>query len=263
MIFKTILYAYSSVLACVLLFFIIKMTLSGFRKSWAITRILVVITLIGPAQILSPLAIIGYFFDRVPILRWLTWFVMDDSRFDRQHPLGGYSNDYFIFLKDRGRLTENFRTALQWHLGRNRVYNLLNCFSVPFVPFEIYKGNNNIHSVEFTSDELYRKTDNVYQKWLHQDGPWVIMAGLKYVPIDPLDDPWQVNAGDAISKKTSVLGHGGMYYMIKRWTSYRYSSCNERKILWLFPRWLTIKFGTNSSRYIPLTVKIQRIKPWE
>ncbi len=264
-ILNIVLTIYLIVLGLIALNFLIFLLLYGVKKSWSVTRwLLQTIGVITPAQILCVLSILGYWFDRVKALRWITWVAMDDSRFNKNNE-SGYANDYWVFIQDAGKTKETYWIFLKWHIGRNRTHNIADLFKVP--NSDRYNadgkkiGNNFIAEVEFISDNLY-KNGVSFNQAVVQDGNWVTMAGLKYIPKREGDDIWQVNKGDIISRKTSILGDGGIWYGVGNWLGWRWSYCKEVKFMFFWKRWRTIKIGYNSSRPV-ITMKHQRIKTWE
>jgi len=248
------------ILAILYLSFLIYMiVLHGFRKTWGVIRYTLVYIVLIPAQILSLLFPISWVLRGLGKWSLIFWLVMDDGRFDKtKTKQNGYANDYWVYIKARGKIRETFLIALEWHVRRNRIYNLLELFAVPQTDFKV--GNNDIHSVEFVIDKLYK--NNKRKTKVKQDGLWVASAGLKYIPKDKNDDPWQVNQGDTISIKTSILGTGFIWYYVGRWLSFRYSQCRVVKYPFIKPYYRTLKFGTNAKRYT-FTIKHQQIKNWK
>ncbi len=231
---------YKIILALVGLNFLVFLVLYGFKKSWAVTRWLLIYTVIAPAQLLSLLFPFAWIFRFMG--KWNPfWIVMDDSRIDKTKD-SGYANDYWVVIQDAGKTKETFWIAFWWHIKRNRVYNLLNLFKVP--DSTMYNsdgkkiGNNFINNVDFISNNLYKNDKN--KTPIAQDGNWVTMAGLKYIPKRKGDDIFQVNQGDEISIKTSIIGKGGMFYGVGNWLSFRWSYCKIVNYLF-FKRCLTIK----------------------
>jgi len=254
---------YKVLLALIVLNFLVFWLLYGFRKSWAVTRWLGLFILIMTAQPLALLFPIAWVLKGLGKKALLFWWVMDDSRFDEKG-WNGYANDYWIFIQDRKKTKETFLIALSWHIGRNRVYNLVNLFKVPnserFNSDGKLIGNNFIRDVEYISDNLH-KNDKDKTKMI-QDGNWVVMAGLKYIPARKEDDIYQANAGEILSIKTSIIGDGGIWYGVVNWHSFRWSYCKEVKHLFFWKRWRTIKIGTNSNRPV-IVIKHQKIKQWQ
>ena len=246
-----------------LTFSIYWIVILGFKKTWAINRYALVYLVLFPAQILCLLFPIAW------LLRGLGkwnpfWIVMDDTRFEISDKniedgfFNVYANDYWVYIQDRNRTEETFKIAIEWHIRRNRVWNLQEIFSVPKTDFKL--GNNDIHVTDFEIDNLYK--NNKEKTRVIQDGIWVSSAGLKYIPKRPEDDPYQVNSGDIISIKTSILGTGYIWYTVGRWFSFRYSQCRIVKYPFIKPYYRTVRFGTNGSRY-QFTLKHQNIKPWK
>ena len=169
---------------------------------------------------------------------------MDDSRLTGE--------DYRIWLSDHGAQKETWWLSYKWHM-RNRVWNFNNLFKVK----NWY--DNTWEIMEFVKDELYKNYEPPTK--VQQDLYWVETAGLKFIPQNEIDDIWQVNDGDEISKKTSILGTGFIWYKIGDWYSFRYSQC---KIVnyGFWKGYRTLKFGTNAKRFT-FTMKHQKIKPWK
>lgn len=264
-ILNILLTIYLIVLGLIALNFLIFTLLYGIKKSWSVTRwLLQTIGVIAPAQILSLLSIFGYWLDRWKFTRWITWVAMDDSRFNKDTE-SGYANDYWVVIQDAGKTKETYWIFLQWHIWRNRIHNVSDLFKVP--NSDRYNadgkkiGNNFIDNVGFITDNLYKNGES-FNQLVPQDGNWVVTAGLKYIPKRPEDDIWQVNKGDIISRKTSILGDGGIWYEVGDWLGWRWSYCKEVKFLFFWKRWRTIKLGYNSSRPT-ITMKHQKIKAWQ
>jgi hypothetical protein len=205
-------------------------------KFWAIY------TVIGIAQ---PLALL---FPLAWPLRFLKkwnplWFVLDDTRIGAE--------DYRVYLNDF-----KFKPlgVLSWHVFRNRVWNFTEL--VGSVPRFEGPGNQNIEIIEMITDNL---TDGNGNK-LKQDGPWVMSAGLKYIG-DPGEDPWQINRGEIISKRHSIIGEGEIIYKEGSNEFWRYSSCKLIKPWWSKnKKWRTIFLGCNSKRYA-FNYKFQKNSP--
>lgn len=202
---------------------------------------------------------IAWVIRNIPILKYLGWPWMDDSRFK---PDGSYENDYQIHLDSRGLEKENFAVAYYWHCMRNRVWNIVDAFGIPNHFFDDGKaGNNNIEIVEIIKDDLH-KYDGTPIK---QDTRWVATAQMKYVG-EPGQDPWQVNKGDILSNRTSIIGTGEIIYKVGNWTSWRYSQAKivDYKIfgIRIWKGWRIIKAGTNCCRYM-VAFKHKAIKPWD
>ena len=186
----------------------------------------------------------GWITRNIPYLNKLFWPWMDYSRL--------VGEDYRVWLSNRGATKETWWLAYKWHL-RNKVWNLNNLFKVPN-PYE-----NDWEVVEFVIDNLHK--NNLEQTKVIQDGYWVASAGLKYIPQHEEDNIWQVNEGDVLSKVTSIIGTGYIWYKVGDWYSFRYSQC---KIVnyGVWKGWRTLKMGTNHKRF-SLTMKHQQIKPWK
>lgn len=256
----------------------------GIRKSWVWHRFIFVFFFIGFMQMFSVLSPIAWFALKTKKyiitypLYWLLWFVLDDSRIDKSTE-SGYANDYWVYIQDRGETKETFKIFLKWHFKRNRVWNFLELFKIPQASFKT--GNQKITNVEFIKDNLYKNDDDSTK--VKQDGIYVASAGLKYIPKRVGDNIWQINVGDFISIKTSILGFGFIYYEIiylkngkeKTWYGFRYSRCEYIEFRWIrFKRKLafielytwkgyrTLKLGTNSVRYY-LSLKYQISKEWQ
>ena len=227
------------------------------KKLWSIIRYILVFVFVTPFHLLSPLVVVGYWIDKIPIIRYLVWILMDYTRFDKSKP-SGYSNDYWVYIQDRGKTKETWLIAIEWHIKRNRVWNLHELFAVPKT--EMTVGNQDIHVTQFVVDNLYKNNEDKTR--VIQDGLYVATAGLKYIPKRPEDDIWQVNNGEIISIKTSVLGTGFIWYRIGKWYSFRYSQCKEVKYPFLKPYYRTLRFGTNAKRY-SFTIKHQAVKKWQ
>tara|TARA_R110000796_G_scaffold181330_1_gene297936 strand:- start:82263 stop:83006 length:744 start_codon:yes stop_codon:yes gene_type:complete len=201
----------------------------------------------------------------------LLWWWMDDEREINQ----GWAPDYSSFILRKGghpnNKKENFWIAYKWHT-RNAVWNLKRSkFLVNSTPAEI--GNNNIERANVVTDKLFRlnhddKLRGSHKTRLNQDGLWIQSAGLKFIPKFPWEDKWQVNQGDEISYKTSIIGEGFMWFYAKRKDKlmFRYSQCKivTYKIfgIRIWKGWRTTSLGYDIKSYV-LTVKFQKIKPWK
>jgi hypothetical protein len=201
---------------------------------------------------------------------WLWWW-MDDEREAEE----GWAPDYSSYIISKGgnpnAKKENFWIAWNWHT-RNAVWNLKRSkFLVDSTPAEV--GNNNIEVHSIPIDKLFKlnhgdKLRGNYKTYLKQDTEWVVDAGLKYIPKFPWEDIWQVNSGDEISYRTSILGEGLIWFYAKGKDKlmFRYSECRivEYKIfgIRIWKGWRTIKLGYGSKSYV-MTVKFQKIRPWK
>lgn len=223
------------------------------------------------AHILIPFYPIAYA-TRKSKYRLFSW-LLDDGRFNLKVELTNtgveiikYAKDYRIWLTLKGYTEETWMSAFRWHIGRNRLYNLLEKFIVyngkPLV------GNQFITVIENTIDNLYKNDKN--KTPIAQDGIYVATAGLKYIGKKG-QDLFQVNQGEIISIKTSILGTGLIWYRveykdkngkIKYINYFRYSQCKIVKYPLFGSYYRTLKFGTNSSRNT-FTVKHQLLKTWK
>ena len=209
-------------------------------KIIAFTRWIIVVFFIGIFGILTEWIMFhfAWFTRNTTILNKVFWVWMDDSRIGAE--------DYRVWLKGS---EETWWLAYKWHL-RNKVWNLNELFKVPpqFLSGTII--------TKYVINKLYMNNKKV-----NQGGYWPQFAGLKFIPTNEDDNIWQVNQGDVISKRTSILGTGYIWYKIGKWQSFRYSQC---KIVdyGFWKGWRTIKLGTNNYRYV-LTVKHQKIKDWK
>ena len=232
------------------------------KRVWAWTKwafIYLFVGLIGLLAFIPPVVLFAVLFDKVPVLKWILWIFMDDGRLDKDRP-NGLAKDWDIFLQQRGLDGENWKVLKFWiaiyeWLTRNRVYNLLELFPVkngdPLV------GNQFITNVDIVIDELYKNT--LPTQKMSQDSLWVVTAGLKYIGTKD-QDPYQVNQGDIISTKTSVLGTGLMYYDAGGTYYPRYSHCKVVNY-WIWKGYRTVVLGVNSNRNA-FKIKHQKIKPW-
>ena len=198
---------------------------------------------------------------------WL-WIWMDDERFTED---GGYAPDYSSYILTKGgnpnALKENWWIAWNWHT-RNSVWNLKrHKFLVDSTPAEV--GNNNIDPVKVVVDKLVKFNSDGTTTLLDQTGIYVIDAGLKFIPKFPWEDVWQVNTGDEISHRASIIGKGMMWFYAKDKDQlmFRYSVCeiHQYKLFWFIPiwkGWRTIKLGYGNKSYV-MTIKHQKIKPWK
>ena len=177
------------------------------------------------------------------------WFVLDDTRKKED---GTLSEDYRIYLK---RFRWKWLGVLAWHTTRNRVWNFTELFKVKNGNPE--RGNQKIFVYKWIKDDLKDFNGNK----VIQDGAWAAGAGLKYIG-DPGDDPYQINSGDEISKKYSIIGEGEIYYYADNWKGWRKTSCKLKRIWWLFgaKRWVTSYRGMNANRYA-FKQKYQKDKP--
>jgi len=190
------------------------------------------------------------------------WWWMDDERFDSE---GNYASDYVAFIILEGGAEETFKIAYKWH-KRNAVWNLKrDKYLVDSTPAEI--GNNNIDVISIPTDNYVQFSESGSLTKLSQTGIWVIDAGLKFIPITPQTDIWQINDGDEISYKTSILGEGMIWFKPKgkEQLMFRYSHCKiiQYKFLGIifWTGWRTVKLGYGNKSYV-MTVKHQKIKPW-
>tara|TARA_R110000772_G_scaffold62137_2_gene139644 strand:+ start:9103 stop:9819 length:717 start_codon:yes stop_codon:yes gene_type:complete len=190
------------------------------------------------------------------------WGWMDDTRFDDNNT-HGYSMDYYSFLLLNNKTEEDWKVAYKWH-KRNGCWNFKtrNGGNID-TSFPNGSGNNNVITLEIETDNLHTY-DGVK---LDQSGPWIIKAGLKYIPEDPSEDIWQVMQGDEISKKTSIIGEGLHWYKLEDsdLIYFRYSQCKivEYKILGIriWKGWRTISMSTGQT--VGMNFKHQAIKPWK
>lgn len=143
---------------------------------------------------------------------------------------GSFAEDYRIYLKGE----ETFWKKYKWHVFRNRTRNLI----------DLVKPAQGIEVIE----EVV--TYNLFRNY-HALVPGGEFAGLKYVAKKG-EDPWQVNSGDVIDFKYSIIGKSFIYYSIGKKLYFRFSYCDIH-----FNRWFTIKAGTNKDRFV-LTFKIQK-----
>ena len=222
-------------------------------------RYILVYFVLAPAQVLAllfPLAWVLRFLGKFNPL----WIVLDDTRLDSTRP-SGYAKDYEIWLRD---FKYQWLGVLLWHVRRNRVWNLLEMFKVP--KYSGSYGNQNIVILEYYKDNLFATNDSGFEYHLEQDGGYTVSAGLKYIPKHPDDDIWNVNRGDEISYRTSVLGEGYILYrdVESGWVGYRYTSCKKVKHWIHFGKemWHTKFFGSNGQRY-SFKWKYQKLKPWK
>src|SRR5210317_883179 len=178
------------------------------------------------------------------------WFVLDDTI----KVNGEIATDYAIYLSG---FKYKWIGVLSWHILRNRVWNFVQLFKVKNGNPEV--GNQDIIIIKLIKDNLHF-SDGTKVK---QNGPYMASAALKYVGT-PGQDPWQVNRGDVISSKHSIIGEGEIEYLtadgFKGW---RRTSCKLVRPWYLLglKRWRTIFFGTNTERYA-FKFKHQKDKPW-
>lgn len=214
----------------------------------------------GLAHFLLPFYPLAYW-TRNNELRLFSW-LLDDGRYNKD---GTLAKDYKVWLELNGYTEETWMSAFRWHLGRNRLYNLLESFKIyngdPLI------GNQFITIIEIVIDNLYKNDKD--KTPLKQDGKYVISAGLKFIG-KVGQDPYQVNQGDIISITTSVLGTGLIWYRVEyrdrndkiKYVNYfRYSQCKVVKYPIFGSYYRTLRFGTNSARNT-FTVKHQKVKPW-
>ena len=168
------------------------------------------------------------------------WFWMDNSRLSNTTE-SGYAEDYEIALNGK---KENIWRAYSWHM-RNRVWNLNDLFKVP-------KGK--VVVTKMIADNLTMNGKKVDQLL-----GWTPMATLKYWK-DGVEGS-NVNKGEYISKKHSILGKGYFKYRIGKWKSFRYSECKIVNYL-IWRGYRTLKFGTNEKRYA-FTIKHNKIREWK
>lgn len=247
-----------------IIYLLILTTVIAFNEWWqvkVIMRWLNTFVLYGLAHILIPFYPIAYA-TRNTDLRLFSW-LLDDGRFNSD---GSLAKDYKIWLALKGYTKETWWSALRWHLGRNRLYNLLESFKV--YNGDPLMGNQFITVIEFVINNLYKNDEN--HTFVNQDGAYVATAGLKFIG-KPGQDPYQVNQGEIISIKTSILGTGFIWYKVEykdkngkiRFVNYfRYSQCKIVKYPLFGSYYRTLKFGTNSARNT-FTIKHQRIKTWK
>jgi len=253
---------YTILIILIIIYLLILVTVIAFNDWWkvkAIMRWLNTYVLYGLAHILIPFYPIAYA-TRNTGLRLFSW-LLDDGRYNKD---GTLAKDYKIWLTLKGYTKETWWSALRWHLGRNRLYNLLETFVV-LNGNPVY-GNQDIQIIETIIDKLY-KNDEHYTH-VNQDGEYVASAGLKFIG-KAGQDPYQVNQGDIISIKTSILGTGFIWYRVTYnkngkvhyWYSFRYSQCKIVKYPIFGSYYRTLRAGTNSARNT-LTIKHQQIKEW-
>lgn len=194
--------------------------------------------------------------------RLFSW-LLDDGRFNSTGL--GFAKDYKVWLENNNYKKETWMAAFKWHMGRNRLFNFFNKFKV--YNGDPLMGNQSIIVIEFVIDNLYKNNED--QTHMQQDTEWVISAGLKYIG-KPDQDPWQINQGEIISIRTSVLGTGFIWYQVKykdkngkiKFAYYfRYSQCKIIKYPLIGSYYRTLRAGTNSARHT-LTMKHQKIKEW-
>lgn len=223
------------------------------RQKW--TLVFIVIGVGHIFILLFPIAWVVSGFGSWSIKYWLLyplWLSMDDTRLDKNRP-SGLAVDYEVYL-------DNYRFrwigVLIWHIRRNTVWNLVELFQPP--KQEVRNGNQDIVITKMIHDNLTNGegTDIV------QDGPYAAGAGLKFVGKSG-QDPWQVNTGDIISSKHTIIGEGEFEYLIGDWQGWRYTRCRIVSPWWFFgaERWRTTYKGTNANRY-SLKWKHQKLKPW-
>ena len=179
------------------------------------------------------------------------WVFLDDTRFNDN---GSLAEDYRIYLRD---FKWKPLGVFMWHISRNRAWNFIELFPVDDGDPEF--GLQDIEITNLIDDSLTKYNGDP----LMQDGPYPVGAGLKYVG-EPGDDPWQVNRGDIISKKHSIIGSGEIEYKTNSgWTGWRKTSCNLENVWWMFgaKRWVTRFRGMNANRH-SFKQKYQKDKPW-
>ena len=188
-------------------------------------------------------------------IKWLfpLWLSMDDTRLDKTRE-SGLAVDYEIFLDNY-----KFRPwgVFLWHVSRNITWNLVELFKVP--KQHAQGRSQDIKVTKWITDNLEDGNGNK----IVQDGPWAAGAGLKFVG-KLGQDPWQVNTGEIISKKHSIIGPGEIEYeSTDGWKGWRFTRCRKVKPWWLFggERWRTTFRGMNANRYA-LKWKHQKISPW-
>lgn len=213
-------------------------------RFWAVYT---VIGLAQPLALLFPIAWALRFLGKLNPL----WIILDDSRLDESKATG-LAVDYEIYLDD---FKYNWVGVLAWHILRNRVWNLVELFSLP--PHE-GRGNQNIEILELIKDDLV----DGYGNKIKQDGIWCHVAQLKYIGKKG-QNPYQVNRGTIISKAHSTIGEGEIVYKDGSFEGWRYTSCKIVKPWWLFggKRWLNIFLGTNANRY-SIIYKYKKVVEW-
>jgi len=169
------------------------------------------------------------------------WIWLDDSRLTET----GLAPDYLVFLEIYDTNIETFWLAYRWHVQRNRVWNLLDLFILPI-------GDETV--IDLKIDKLYRDGQKI-----KQGGRWAQVAGLKYKAKGG-QDSWQVNIGEEIDYKYSILGTGYITFFKgdsskKYW---RYSQCKIVRYFIFWKRYRTLKFGAGNRRYI-IACKYQKI----
>jgi hypothetical protein len=213
---------------------------NDFRKAYAKAKWWTVIYIIGIFGILTEWFMFfpSWYTRKIPLVKWLFWFWLDDSRFKSELSVdlyNKYSEDYYEFLDHR---PETILTAYQWHM-RNRVFNMQSLFRPK-------KGERNI--VETIVDNLTMNGQKI-----DQGLTWIPMARLKYWD-DGLEGP-QVNSGAFISKKHSIFGKGYIWETIGNRLTFRYSFLKL-----IFGLWWNFVAGENDKRFA-LTLKIKKQKP--
>lgn len=216
----------------------------NFRKAWAKIRWWTTIYVLGVFGVLTEWVMFfpAWFTRNIPILKWVFWIWMDDSRFkDKKNKV--YSDDYWEFI-DGDYTDERIWQAYKWHM-RNRVWNLDSLFRPR-------KGERKI--VETVVDRLYMNGQKVDQSL-----SWIPMARLKYWE-DGVEGS-QVNSGAFISNRHSIIGRGYVWETVGKRFTFRWSECKEVKFLfWHF--WRIMAFGENDKRFV-FTVKFKALKQWK
>lgn len=172
---------------------------------------------------------------------WFWWW-MDDSRYDKNRPLG-LTKDFEVFLDGR---KETFWLSYKWHM-RNRIWNLWDKLQP--------KQTSNLKVVKMISDNLIMN-----DKKIDQTLSWAPMARLKYWKSGK--EGSQVNNGAFISKRHSIFGDGDFWYSDDSNLYFRYSILKIVRpfyFLWLWRGYRTIQMGTNAKRHVS-TIKHQNIK---
>lgn len=201
----------------------------NFRKAFAKARWWTVIWFVGIFGILTEwiMFFFAWFTRKIPVIKWVFWIWMDDSRIETVSGEKMYAPDYHMYL---GGQKETLWKAYAWHM-RNRVWNLDSLFRPR-------KGERKI--VETVVDEL---TMNGYIINQEAVGNFCPMARLKY-----WNDGIQgsnVNKGAFISKKFSIFGKGYVWEKIGDRLTFRYSVLTS-----FLGRWLLFISGENDKRNV-------------
>lgn len=210
---------------------------SDFRKAWAKTKWWTVIYVVGAFGLLTQWIMF--------IPAWLLrnfrfnpfWIWLDDERIKNKRalfPKNRYSQDYFNYLNGN---QETFFTAYKWHM-RNKVWNLQSLIRPR-------KGERKLYEMEVNHLIMEGKKVNQMQSWIP-------MARLKYWNNGVEGD--NVNKGDKISFKYSIVGKGYLWEKIGKRLTFRYSFLKSfAGFYWNFVA------GENDKRFV-FSFKIKRIK---